>query len=101
MEKEISEAGLSSHFAVRIARLRRNCSETDIQAIKDELRLMKIMKDIICRGYENYEDYKNQLDAVDLGYPDMEEAFDLYKAFCNQGLVTYTLDYEKAREKDE
>ena len=46
VEKEISEAGLSSHFAVRIAKLRKSCNETDIQAIKDELRLMKIMKDI-------------------------------------------------------
>ena len=46
VEKEISEAGLSSHFAVRIAKLRKSCNETDIQAIKDELRLMKVMKEI-------------------------------------------------------
>ena len=46
IEKEISKAGLSSHFAAQIAKLRKRCNETDIQAIKDELRLMKILKEI-------------------------------------------------------
>lgn len=62
--------------------------------------VMKIVKDIIDRGYENYEDYKNQLDAVDLGYPDMEEAWALYKSFAAKGLVDYTLDDEKIRKRE-
>lgn len=50
---------------------------------------MKILKDVLTRGYENYEDYKNQLDAIDLQYEGMQEAFDLYKAFCAKGIVEY------------
>lgn len=50
---------------------------------------MKILKDVVARGYENYEDYKNQLDAVDLCYTDMEEAWNLYKAFAAKGLVDH------------
>lgn len=60
--------------------------------------VMKIVKDVVDRGYENYEDYKNQLDAVDLGYPDMEEAWALYKSFAAKGLVTHTLNDEKSRK---
>ena len=46
VEKEISAAGLSSRFAPQIARLRKNCNETDVQALKDEFRLVKAMKEI-------------------------------------------------------
>ena len=46
VEKEISAAGLVAHFAARIAKLRKECNETDIQAMKDELKLMKAMKEI-------------------------------------------------------
>ena len=63
--------------------------------------VMKIVKDIVDRGYENYKDYKNQLDAVDLGYPDMEEAWALYKSFAAKGLVAHTLDDENVRRKEE
>lgn len=50
---------------------------------------MKILKDVLERGYENYEDYKKQLDAIDLQYEGMQEAFDLYKAFCDKGLCQH------------
>lgn len=62
--------------------------------------VMKIMKDVVDRGYENYKDFKNQLDAVDLGYPDMEEAWALYKSFAAKGLVAYTLDDKDVMRKE-
>lgn len=57
--------------------------------------VMKIMKDILNRGYENYDDFKSQLDAVDLSLPDMQEAFELFTTFAAKGLVVYT-----RKEKD-
>lgn len=54
----------------------------------------RIMKDVVDRGYESYADYKDQLDAIDLGYPGMQDAFDLYKAFAKRGIV------EHVREDD-
>lgn len=63
--------------------------------------VMKIVKDIVDRGYEDYKDYKNQLDAVDLGYPDMEDAWDLYKSFAAKGLVEHTMSDEKIRKRED
>lgn len=51
---------------------------------------MKILKDVLDRGYENYDDFKSQIDAVDLGLPDMQEAFELYKTCAAKGLVEHT-----------
>ena len=48
---------------------------------------MKIMKDILVRGYENYDDFKSQLDAVDLSVPELREAWELYRTCCDKGLV--------------
>lgn len=56
--------------------------------------VMKILKDVLDRGYENYDDFKSQIDAVDLGLPDMEEAFELYKMCAAKGLVEYTRQEE-------
>lgn len=61
--------------------------------------VMKIVKDVVDRGYEDYTDFKNQLDAVDLGYPDMEEAWELYKSFAAKGLVEYKLTDEEVRKR--
>lgn len=37
--------------------------------------VLKILADISCRGFSNYEDFKNQLDAVDLGLvPENQDA---------------------------
>jgi hypothetical protein len=52
--------------------------------------VMKILTDVLERGYENYDDFKSQIDAVDLVLPDMEEAFELYKTCAAKGLVEYT-----------
>lgn len=51
--------------------------------------VMKILKDVLERGYENYSDYRKQLDAIDLQYEGMQEAFDLYKTFCDKGLCQH------------
>ena len=45
VEKEIRALGFSKHFAPHIALLRKHCDETAIQIVKDELRLMKAMKE--------------------------------------------------------
>ena len=50
---------------------------------------MKILKDVLDRGYENYDDYKGQIDAIDLQYEGMQEAFDLYKTFGAKGIVEH------------
>lgn len=50
---------------------------------------MKILKDVLERGYENYVDYKEQLDAIDLQYEGMQEAFDLYRTFCAKGICRH------------
>lgn len=55
---------------------------------------MKILKDVLDRGYENYDDFKSQIDAVDLGLPDMEEAFELYKMCAAKGLVEHVRQEE-------
>lgn len=46
VEKEIKQAGFAIHFSKRITMLKKNCDELGIQAIKDELRLLKAMKEI-------------------------------------------------------
>lgn len=46
VEKEIAAAGLTAYFAPQIAKLRKNCDETAVQDVKDELKLMKAMKEI-------------------------------------------------------
>lgn len=55
---------------------------------------MKILKDVLDRGYKNYDDFKSQIDAVDLGLPNMQEAFDLYRMCVTKGLVEYTRQEE-------
>lgn len=52
--------------------------------------LMDIVKDIVKRGYLNYEDFKDQLNAIDLGLleaGDVGSAHNLYDTFCHKGLV--------------
>lgn len=44
--KEINQNGFTAHFAQQIAKLKKNCDELAIQAVKDELRILKAMKDI-------------------------------------------------------
>lgn len=53
--------------------------------------MLKIFKDIINRGYENYDDYKDQLDSIDLMLLTENNigglAFELYKDLRDKGLV--------------
>lgn len=54
--------------------------------------ILNIMNDIISRGYENYQDYKDQLAAIDLLLLEPEEkkaAFSLWKTCCAKGLVKH------------
>lgn len=48
---------------------------------------MSILKDVIDRGYKNKDDFKTQLDAVDLGIPEMAEASELYFSMVKRGMV--------------
>ena len=52
--------------------------------------VMKILKDVLNRGFENYDDFKSQIDAIDLCLPDLQEAFELYQTCFAEGLVTHT-----------
>lgn len=52
--------------------------------------VLKILNDIISRGYENYKDYKDQLAAVDLLLLEPEEreaAWDLFLTCGGRGLI--------------
>ncbi len=52
--------------------------------------LIDIVRDIVNRGYLNYEDFKDQLSAIDLELLETEEigsARNLYDTFCQKGLV--------------
>ena len=44
--KEINALGFTKHFALRLKQLEKDCNELEIQAVKDELKLMKAMKEI-------------------------------------------------------
>lgn len=52
--------------------------------------VLRILTDIIDRGYINYEDYKDQLSAIDLMLLEPDErdaAWELFKVCCSRGLV--------------
>lgn len=49
--------------------------------------ILKMLADVLNRGYSDYADFKDQLDAIDLGIPDCTEANDLYSAAMMRGLV--------------
>lgn len=49
--------------------------------------LLLIMADVLKRGFADYADFKDQIDAIDLGLPDCDEARALYKAACDAKLV--------------
>lgn len=68
---------------------------------------LKILRDIINRGYTDYPDFKDQLDAVDLLLLEPDEsnaAWQLFRACMNRELVakTYTLsELEALKHEDE
>lgn len=49
--------------------------------------LLMMMADVLKRGFDDYADFKDQMDAIDLGLPDCDEARELYKAVCDAKLV--------------
>ena len=67
--------------------------------------ILNILHDIISRGYKNYQDYKDQLAAVDLLLLEPEEkkaAFNLWKTCCSHGLVEYfDSDWNYEDDKDD
>ena len=67
--------------------LQRGCYASKHEYKKD---VLNILNDIISRGYKNYEDYKDQLAAVDLLLLEPEEkeaAWDLFRTCGDSGLV--------------
>lgn len=54
--------------------------------------ILNILNDIISRGYKDYQDYKDQLAAIDLLLLEPEEkkaAWNLWKTCCDRGLVEH------------
>lgn len=49
--------------------------------------VLRAMSDAIRRGFKDYADFKDQLDAIDLGMPGCEEARLLWDAACDRNLV--------------
>lgn len=49
--------------------------------------MVKALADAIRRGFKDYADFKDQLDAIDLGLPNCAEARLLWDASCKAGLV--------------
>lgn len=49
--------------------------------------ILKAMADLVRRGYNDYADFKDQLDAIDLGLPDGNEARELWEAVREAKLV--------------
>ena len=43
--------------------------------------------DVVKRKFHDYNDYKDQLDAIDLGLSEYEKAYELYKVFEQNGMV--------------
>ena len=67
--------------------------------------ILKILGDIINRGYRNYEDFKDQLAAVDLMLLEEQEskaAWELFNICCDKGLVgQYHTGWSKEQYEDE
>ena len=56
-----------------------------------KVSMMDIVKDIVERGYKDYDDFKDQISAIDLALLDENEsnsAFELFQTFQNKGLVS-------------
>ena len=65
--------------------------------------ILNILNDIIHRGYKDYQDYKDQLAAIDLLLLEPEEkeaALSLWKTCCDKGLVLYS-DTDWKEEDDD
>lgn len=50
--------------------------------------LLKILNNVIDRGFTSYDDYKDQLDAIDLGMSEhSDEAYNLFQTVEESGLI--------------
>lgn len=49
--------------------------------------VIKAFADVIRRGFKDYEDFKDQLDAIDLGLPYCDEVYELWCVCRDAGLV--------------
>ena len=81
--------------------LQRGCYASKHEYRKDVLH---ILNDIIGRGYISYDDYKDQLAAVDLLLLEPEEcqaARDLFQTCCDRGLVQYPSSWDDDDEEDD
>jgi len=78
-----SEYPLSSLF-----RLFKYFKREDCTIRERNICILKILDSIIRRGFKDYDDFKNQLDAIDLMLlPDSQEAFDFYQVLEDANLV--------------
>lgn len=77
----------------------RGCYAKKYEYKKD---ILNILNDIIHRGYKDYQDYKDQLAAIDLLLLEPEEreaALSLWKTCCDRGLVL-DFDFDPDWEED-
>jgi hypothetical protein len=49
--------------------------------------VLKILSDIVKRGFVDYKDFKDQMDAIDLGLAEYKGAYELYDEMRRRGLV--------------
>lgn len=55
--------------------------------------VVKILSDIVKRGFKDYQDFKDQMDAIDLGLSEYKGVYELYNELKERGLI------EKEKEK--
>jgi hypothetical protein len=48
---------------------------------------LKILSDIVNRGFRDYDDFKDQMDAIDLGLSEYAECYNLFESMKEHGLV--------------
>lgn len=48
---------------------------------------IEILTDIVNRGYSCYDDFKDQMDAIDLGLSEYKKTYELFEAMRKRGLV--------------
>ena len=77
-----SEYPFSSH--IRAGKYQARGRLTRIEAARTSAR---ILDDILKRGFKDYADFKDQMDAIDLGMDDTAEARNLWDTVRNRGLV--------------
>lgn len=62
--------------------------------------VLAIVEAVVHRGFEDYGDFKDQLDAIDLAYSDTQNAWSLFKECWNRGLVRSRTGLTPEQEKE-